>query len=370
MSNLKYISEKFDSCLNTYRETFTDQSKISSDTSGSSVQQYDSAVILPLDFSLEMDGISGIIPNSAFEVPPEVLPKSYLTRKKESKIGFILHTIDHNFNNNKWTTKITGQTINLRFDELSAEEKARRELFQLQNTISNNNTNNDNNLPGVVPDDYPPNISKNIVETIPALTRLKNLIGFHESNNNYGIANTGGNAKRSVINVNGLTFDTLKKQQQIPNESNPQRVFAAGRFQIIPSTMEIIKSRLKLKGTDRYDPKNQERMGDWLLLENRPGLGNYIKGKNAGTAGELTSAIDSIGYEWASMPVVIRSGSKTKVGDVVKGTGQAGNYGGSGANPTKSKVSVKLMANTIINARIAYCNKKPSFVPTYYTPFV
>jgi len=131
MGNLKYISEKFDSCLNTYRETFTDQSKIPSDSS-SSLQQYDSAVILPLDFSLEMDGISGIIPNSAFEVPPEVLPKSYLTQKKESKIGFILHTIDHNFNNNKWTTKITGQTINLRFDPLSAEEKARREANKAQ----------------------------------------------------------------------------------------------------------------------------------------------------------------------------------------------------------------------------------------------
>lgn len=133
MRNLKYTSEKFDSCLNTYRETFTDQSKIPSNGINHP-QQYDNAVILPLDFSLEMDGISGIIPNSAFEVPPEVLPKSYLTQKKESKIGFILHTIDHNFNNNKWTTKITGQTINLRFDPLSAEEIARRKANKAQSS--------------------------------------------------------------------------------------------------------------------------------------------------------------------------------------------------------------------------------------------
>jgi predicted chitinase len=131
MGNLKYTSDKFDSCLNTYRETFTDQSKIPTAGSGSA-QQYDNTVILPLDFSLEMDGISGIIPNSAFEVPPEVLPKTYLTKKKESKIGFILHTIDHNFSNNKWTTKITGQTINLRFDPLSAEEIAKREANKAQ----------------------------------------------------------------------------------------------------------------------------------------------------------------------------------------------------------------------------------------------
>lgn len=151
MGNLKYLSEKFDSCLNTYRETFTDQSKIPSDSSGS-LQQYDNTVILPLDFSLEMDGISGIIPNSAFEVPPSVLPKSYLTKKQESKIGFILHTIDHNFNSNKWTTKITGQTINLRFDPLSAEEIAKREANKAQtsNDIIAANKVGDGNLPKVV----------------------------------------------------------------------------------------------------------------------------------------------------------------------------------------------------------------------------
>jgi len=375
MSNLKYTSDKFNSCLNTYRETFTDQSKIPSDGKNS-VQQYDSAVILPLDFSLEMDGISGIIPNSAFEVPPEVLPKSYLTKKKESKIGFILHTIDHNFSNNKWTTKITGQTINLRFDPLSAEEIARREANKAQtsNDVKPLNPYYDNNPgdgPGVVPDDYPPGINKNIVETIPALTRLKNLIGYHESLNDYGIANTGGNAKRSVINVNGLTFAVLKAQQKVKSQDNPQRVFAAGRFQIIPETMDAIKSSLGLKSTDRYDPKTQERMGDWLILENRPALGNYIKGKNAGTAAELASAINAVGYIWASMPVVKKSGkSGAIVGDVVKGTGQAGNYGGTGKNPSKAKVSVQLMANTIITARIRYCSKNPSFTPTYYNAFV
>jgi len=126
--NLIYKSEKFDSCLNTYRETFSNPNNIS--TSEGDTQQYDASIIIPLDFSLEMDGISGIIPNSAFEIPSNILPKMYLTKKGESKIGFILHTIDHNFNNNKWTTKITGQTINLRFDPLTAEEIAARKAKQ------------------------------------------------------------------------------------------------------------------------------------------------------------------------------------------------------------------------------------------------
>jgi predicted chitinase len=125
---LIYSSEKFDSSLNTYRETFSNPDNIP--TSEGNEQQYDASIIIPLDFSLEMDGISGIIPNSAFEIPANILPKMYLTKKNESKIGFILHTINHNFNNNKWTTKITGQTINIRFDPLSAEEIAARKARQ------------------------------------------------------------------------------------------------------------------------------------------------------------------------------------------------------------------------------------------------
>jgi predicted chitinase len=146
---LTYSSEKFDSCLNTFRETFSNPNNIP--TSEGNEQQYDASIIIPLDFSLEMDGISGIIPNSAFEVPANILPKMYLTKKNESKIGFILHTIDHNFNNNKWTTKITGQTINIRFDPLSAEEiaarKTRQESLNKATQIGKEIDNNKNFIP-------------------------------------------------------------------------------------------------------------------------------------------------------------------------------------------------------------------------------
>jgi LAS superfamily LD-carboxypeptidase LdcB len=121
----KYEAEKFDSTLNTFREIYSDPA----------VDKYQGTVILPLDFSLEMDGISGIIPNSAFEIPSNSLPSSYLVRtgdnKGKSKIAFILHSIDHNFGNNKWTTKITGQTLNIRFDELTEAQKKSIEDFKL-----------------------------------------------------------------------------------------------------------------------------------------------------------------------------------------------------------------------------------------------
>lgn len=114
---LKYNSEKFSSCLNTYREEF----------SSSEIDNFRGSVILPLDFSLEMDGIGGLIPHSAFEIPIDSLPSNYIVTtgdsKDLSKIAFILHTVDHNFNNNKWTTKITGQTLSIRYNELTEEQK-------------------------------------------------------------------------------------------------------------------------------------------------------------------------------------------------------------------------------------------------------
>ena len=120
----KYDAEKFDSTLNTFREIY----------SNPAVDKYQGTVILPLDFSLEMDGVSGIIPNSAFEIPTNSLPSSYLVRtgdnKGKSKIAFILHSIDHNFGDNKWTTKITGQTLNIRFDELTDAQKKAIEDFK------------------------------------------------------------------------------------------------------------------------------------------------------------------------------------------------------------------------------------------------
>jgi LAS superfamily LD-carboxypeptidase LdcB len=116
----KYSQEKFESCLNTFREIFSEPA----------VDGFEGSVLLPLDFSLEMDGISGIIPNSAFEIPTNCLPETYLTKKGESRIAFILHSIDQNFNDNKWTTKITGQTLVIRYDELTEEQKVKVKTIQ------------------------------------------------------------------------------------------------------------------------------------------------------------------------------------------------------------------------------------------------
>jgi hypothetical protein len=127
--------DQIDSCLNTYREVFSDPLKSGDDNA------FNAGVILPLDFSLEMDGLSGIIPHSAFVIPSDSLPQSYIIQSGseagKQKVAFILHTIDQNFDNNKWTTKITGQTLNIRFEPLTeAEKKSIKDAKDKQQSLS------------------------------------------------------------------------------------------------------------------------------------------------------------------------------------------------------------------------------------------
>lgn len=219
---LIYKSEKFDSSLNTYRETFSNPDNIP--TTEGNENQYDASIVIPLDFSLEMDGISGIIPNSAFEVPANILPKTYLTKKGESKIGFILHTIDHNFNNNKWTTKITGQTINLRFDPLSPEEvaarKARQESLNKIKAIEKelNKKEGDAN--------YTPTegCTKRALALLNNSTVKSNISLIVKASKDFGI--TGKNAIAAMVAIAGGECGLIPKSEgHIYKEKNLRNVF-------------------------------------------------------------------------------------------------------------------------------------------------
>ena len=132
---ITFDKSKTDGCLNTFREIFSDPYKSGNDNA------FTGDVILPLDFSIEIDGLSGIIPHSAFVIPSNSLPKSYLIKegidKGKQKVAFILHTIEQNFANNKWTTKMTGQVLNIRFEPLTdAEKKAIEDAKAKQSSIT------------------------------------------------------------------------------------------------------------------------------------------------------------------------------------------------------------------------------------------
>ena len=59
--------------------------------------------LIPIEVSITMDGIGGIIIGQAFRLPNNILPNLYRNR-----IGFIVNGVDHNISENRWETKFTG----------------------------------------------------------------------------------------------------------------------------------------------------------------------------------------------------------------------------------------------------------------------
>lgn len=75
---------------------------------------------------------------------------------------------------------------------------------------------------------------------------------------------------------------------------------AVGKFQIIRDTMPSVIKGMKLTGKELFNEEMQERMGAWLMFNNRKTLSDYLKGKH----NNLRAAGDDGAREWASLPVL------------------------------------------------------------------
>jgi hypothetical protein len=78
-------------------------------------EETEAAQMIPLEFTIKMDGISGILVNQAFIIPPERLPISYQdkTNPSATKLGFIVRKVENTIEGNQWLTSISGQSLNL-----------------------------------------------------------------------------------------------------------------------------------------------------------------------------------------------------------------------------------------------------------------
>ena len=207
----------------------------------------------------------------------------------------------------------------------------------------------------------------------PELQPIKDLIAQFESNGNYAIANQGsrGRYKISTTDVTTKTANELLNDLSTTysDKQVTDVVFAMGRYQVIPTVLKDAITAGAIKSNDLFDQKHQEQVCDYLLLSKRRSqIGKYLNGENSGTQRDLERAIDGLGQEWASMPVVSKTAkSNEKVGNVVAGTGKAGYYGGDGINPTVSKTDVGTAVQKMIESRIKYSGKTPEFIPSYVT---
>ena len=116
--------------------------------------------------------------------------------------------------------------------------------------------------------------------------------------------------------VCGSTHDSRKKigtlltemtvQQIIDVQArtdNATRLFAAGKYQIIPGTMTMAvayaETNYGLNKSDLFNRDTQDKLGMALLFSNKqPNLGPYLRGEN----NNLHAAHIALATEWASVP--------------------------------------------------------------------
>lgn len=138
------------------------------------------------------------------------------------------------------------------------------------------------------------------------MTGLLDLIASGEGG--YNSMNQGGadqgsirgsthNASRILgKNLPDMTVGEVKRHQSLPR-SHPQRLFAAGRYQIIPSTMRAVTHSAGVRDNQLFDQATQDRLGARLVLNRTPAK-NYIEGRS----NDADRAVVSLSQEWASLP--------------------------------------------------------------------
>ena len=93
-------------CKNMLGAYKTLQGERSKQTNPKGNNNNNSSILIPLEYSLTLDGISGILPYNAFLIPNNRLPKNY-----QDRVAFAVFSVNHSFQDNNWLTTLRGQTL-------------------------------------------------------------------------------------------------------------------------------------------------------------------------------------------------------------------------------------------------------------------
>jgi len=99
------------------------------------------------------------------------------------------------------------------------------------------------------------------------------------------------------IDFSTMTLGQVQDRQHLPrNDEN--RLFAVGRYQLIPETMDEAVTLLHLDRNQPFTPQLQDRIfSEHLIVNKRPAVHDYIVGKPGAT---LEKAQHALAREWAS----------------------------------------------------------------------
>ncbi|MFK7051049.1 hypothetical protein V3Q77_14305, partial [Flavobacterium davisii] len=178
-----------------------------------------------------------------------------------------------------------------------------------------------------------------------------NMIAKKESSDNYNLCNkTKGGLKviRDVVVVNTKIEDIVKKQED-------RDLFAVGRYQLIPVTLNAAIESLGLDVNSNLDAETQDQIFDeYLIKVKRPDIYNYLENN-----GDISDAMYASAKEWASIGVekgkrISDKVVKDKKGKVIKrikrySSGGESYYAGDGLN--KAHITPEQIKNALINSK-------------------
>lgn len=121
---------------------------------------------------------------------------------------------------------------------------------------------------------------------------------------------TGADGKQHIrpgtppIDFSQLTLGQVQDLQHLPRR-DPDRVFALGKYQIVPDTMDAAVARLGLDRNERFTPALQDRIfSEYLMRDKQPTVRDYVMGRSD----DLRAAQRGLAMEWASFPDPDRGG--------------------------------------------------------------
>lgn len=106
--------------------------------------------------------------------------------------------------------------------------------------------------------------------------------------------------KRDGKSLSDMTIAEIREKQSIDDPNDANRLFAVGRFQVIPETFEMAVESLGLSDDTVFNEDTQNKIGMYLVTSKRPDIGKYISGKENVS---LNKAMLNLAKEFASFPV-------------------------------------------------------------------
>ncbi len=110
------------------------------------------------------------------------------------------------------------------------------------------------------------------------------------------VGSTNDSSKKIGKNLTDMTIAEVMKMQEGTLKSG-RKLFAVGKYQIIPQTMKAIVAKAGIDPNSKFDQATQDKLG-MALIQSRPRLNDYLTGKSNDQRGAMIDFAE----EWASLP--------------------------------------------------------------------